>query len=57
MGGHGRQGRAVRLPDERSLNHEIVRAGYAWSFRQYSIAALESEARAAQRGLGADPRS
>jgi micrococcal nuclease len=51
----------VRLPDGRRLNHEVVRAGYAWWFRRYSsdatLAALESEARAAQRGLWADPQS
>ena len=37
----------VRLPDGRSLNHEVVRGGYAWWFRRYSsdasLATAESE--------------
>ena len=55
---YGRTVADVRLPDGRSLNHEVVRAGHAWWFRRYSkdesLAALESEARTAQRGLWAD---
>jgi hypothetical protein len=58
---HDRFGRAVAdviLPDGSSLNHELVRAGYAWWFRRYStdraLQALESEARHARRGLWAD---
>jgi len=47
----------VFLPDGRSLNQELVRAGYAWWFRRYSrdpiLARLESEARDARRGLWA----
>lgn len=49
----------VILPDGRSLNHELVRAGYAWWYRRHSSDAvlgfLESEARRAQRGLWAAP--
>ena len=55
---YGRTVADVRLPDGRSLNHEVVRGGYAWWFRRYSkdtsLAALESEARTARRGLWAD---
>jgi endonuclease YncB( thermonuclease family) len=47
--GHGR----------RDLNHEIVRAGFAWWYRQYArgdgdLEGLEREARDARRGLWAD---
>ena len=61
----GRYGRTVGeviLPDGRSLNHELVRAGLAWWYRQYAandrtLENLEREARAAKRGLWveADP--
>jgi endonuclease YncB( thermonuclease family) len=55
---YGRSIGEVFLPDGRSLNQELVRAGYAWMYRKYSsdatLAALESEARAARRGLWAD---
>jgi endonuclease YncB( thermonuclease family) len=48
----------VVLPDGRSLNEALVRAGYAWWFRRYSrddrLARLEEEARAGRRGLWAD---
>jgi micrococcal nuclease len=60
--GHDRYGRLlgeVVLPDGRSLNQELVRAGYAWWFRRYSrdgrLAQLEEEARTDRRGLWADP--
>jgi endonuclease YncB( thermonuclease family) len=60
--GRDRNGRIlanVILPDGRTLNHELVRAGFAWWFRRYStdqtLEALEAEARAAHRGLWADP--
>ena len=61
---HDRYGRTVAdviLPDGRNLNHEIVKAGFAWWYRKYApkdteLEALESEARAAKRGLWADPR-
>ncbi len=47
------------LPDGRVLNRELVGAGLAWWYRQYSqdatLGRLEAEARAAQQGLWADP--
>lgn len=56
---YGRTVGEVILPNGRSLNRELVRAGYAWWYRKYSsdtsIGLLESEARAARRGLWADP--
>ena len=46
------------LPDGRSLNRELVAAGYAWWFRRYStdrgLESLEQAARRARRGLWAD---
>jgi micrococcal nuclease len=58
--GRDRNGRLlgeVVLPDGRSLNQELVRAGYAWWFRKYSrdvtLARLEEEARQSRRGLWA----
>lgn len=49
----------VILPDGRRLNHELVRAGLAWWDPQYpketELAHLEAQARAAERGLWADP--
>jgi endonuclease YncB( thermonuclease family) len=60
--GRDRSGRLlgeVVLPDGRSLNQELVRAGYAWWFRRYSrdlqLARLEAQARRGRRGLWADP--
>jgi endonuclease YncB( thermonuclease family) len=49
----------VMLEDGRSLNHELVRAGLAWWYRQYAPAdkkleTLEKEAREAKAGLWAD---
>jgi micrococcal nuclease len=62
VSGRDRYGRLladVILPDGRSLNQELVRAGYAWWFRKYShdmrLARLEAEAREEHRGLWADP--
>ena len=62
--GRDRNGRLlgeVVLPDGRSLNQELVRAGYAWWFRRYSrdvrLARLEEEARQDRRGLWADQRA
>ena len=59
--GRDRNGRLlgeVVLSDGRSLNQELVRAGYAWWFRKYSrdarLARLEDEARQGRRGLWAD---
>jgi endonuclease YncB( thermonuclease family) len=60
---HDRYGRTVGeviLPDGRGLNRELVRAGLAWWYQKYSkdatLGQLESEARAAKRGLWADPQ-
>jgi len=48
----------VFLPDGRSLNRELVSAGYAWWFRKYSsdrsLEELEQAARLSRRGLWAD---
>lgn len=46
----------VILPDGRSLNEELVRAGLAWWYRKYAphdkqLAALEESARRAKRGV------
>jgi endonuclease YncB( thermonuclease family) len=58
---YGRLVADVILPDGRNLNHELVRAGFAWWFRRYApndraLADLEAEAREAKRGLWADPK-
>lgn len=56
---YGRKVAEVILPDGRSLNRDLIRAGYAWWYRKYSsdatLGALESEARGDRRGLWADP--
>lgn len=56
---YGRELAEVLLPDGRSLNRELVAAGFAWWYRKYStdrgLEALELEARTARRGLWADP--
>ena len=59
---YGRLVGDVLLPDGRSLNRELVRAGLAWWYRQYApkdaaLEALEAEARTAQRGLWSDPHA
>jgi micrococcal nuclease len=61
VAGHDRHGRLlgeVTLADGRSLNQELVRAGFAWWFRRYSrdsrLGQLEDEAREGRRGLWAD---
>jgi micrococcal nuclease len=51
----------IILPDGRNLNQEIVRAGFAWWYRQYAkhdevLHGLEDEARLSHRGLWADPQ-
>lgn len=56
---YGRLVGEVLLPDGRTLNHELVRAGLAWWYRQYApkdtaLAQLEAEAKTAKRGLWAD---
>ena len=53
---YGRTVAEVSLPDGRSLNREMVRAGMCWWYRAYApadrdLAALEAEAKAAKRGL------
>lgn len=51
----------VFTPDGKSLNQELVRAGFAWWFRRYSddanLKRLEAEAKANKRGLWADPHA
>ncbi len=58
---YGRTVAEVLLPDGRSLNRELVRAGLAWMYRRYtndqSLSDLEEEARVARRGLWADPHA
>ena len=49
----------VVLPDGRNLSRELVKVGLAWWDRDYpdetELAELEAQARAAKRGLWADP--
>ncbi len=56
---HGRTVADVLLPDGTNVSRELLRAGLAWWYRQYSkdvsLGALEEEARQAKRGLWADP--
>lgn len=55
---YGRELDEVFLPDGRSLNRELVAAGFAWWYRKYStdrdLEERERLARAARRGLWAD---
>jgi hypothetical protein len=56
MGKFGRLIGEVILPDGRVLNHEIVRAGFAWWFKKYAptnqiLRDLEAEARGSKKGL------
>jgi micrococcal nuclease len=55
---YGRTLGYVILPDGRNLNRELVQAGYAWWYRQFSsdssLGELETGARAARRGLWQD---
>ncbi len=51
----------VLLSDGRSLNRELVKAGFAWWYRKYApedevLAQLERDARDAKRGLWADAK-
>jgi hypothetical protein len=53
---YGRTVALVVLPDGRTLNHELVRSGFAWWYQKYAPAdttleQLEAEARATRRGL------
>jgi len=56
---YGRRFADVILPDGSVLNRELLKAGLAWWYRKYSkdknLEVLEKEARAAKRGLWADP--
>ena len=56
---HGRTVADVVLPDGTNVSRELLRAGLAWWYRQYSkdasLGALEEEAQQAKRGLWADP--
>ncbi len=59
---YGRTVAVVLLPDGRSLNHELVKAGFAWWYWRYTpddetLAQLERDARGAKRGLWADPHA
>ncbi len=58
---YGRRVGVVILPDGRSLNHELVRAGLAWMYQRYSndqsMSDLEEKPRVAGRGLWADPHA
>ncbi len=56
---YGRTVGEVILPGGRNLNQELVRAGLAWWYVQFAprdrvLAALQTEARDAKRGLWAD---
>ena len=56
---YGRTVAEIILPDNRSLNQELVRTGLAWWYRQYApkdieLEALEKEARKAKVGLWID---
>jgi endonuclease YncB( thermonuclease family) len=55
---HGRTLGFTYLEDGRELSREMLKAGYAWHYKQYNsdpeLAAMESEARQAQIGLWKD---
>jgi micrococcal nuclease len=60
--GHDKYGRTlgdVILPDGKTLNQELVRAGLAWWYQQYSkdleLRDIQQEARLAKRGLWVYP--
>ena len=60
--GHDKYGRTigdVLLPDGRTLNRELVKAGLAWWYEKYSkdtvLRDLQEEARLAKRGLWVYP--
>ncbi len=57
---YGRTIGDVFLPDGKSLNQELIKAGFGWWYRQYApngktLQALEEDARAKRGGLWADP--
>ena len=50
------------LTDGRNLNHEVVKAEFAWWYHKYApedqtLEQLEQEAREAKRGLWVDPHA
>ena len=52
----------VLLPDDTNVNYLLVKSGMCWWYRKYepdngTLEQLEHEARAAQRGLWADPHA
>lgn len=55
MDRYGRTVAEVILPDGRSLNRELIKAGLAWWYQHYSsdetLGQLQEEAKAAKRGL------
>ena len=56
---YGRTLGELYLADGRCVNHEMVRAGFAWWYRKYAprdrkLEALEMEAREARRGMWAE---
>jgi len=60
MDRYGRTVAEIVLPDQRILNQELVRQGYAWWYRKYApndrlLSKLETDARAARVGLWAQP--
>ena len=56
---YGRTLAEIILPDDTSLNWELVRLGFAWWYKKYSkdesLGHLRAEARKAKLGLWADP--
>ena len=58
---YGRVVAEVILPDGSSLNEELIKAGLAWHYKQFSkskkLAELEKEARENKQGLWSDPNA
>ena len=58
---YGRTLADVRLPDGTNVNHKLVEEGWGWWYRKYApgdtvLEGLETEARAARKGLWPDPQ-
>jgi len=58
---YGRTIADVLLPDGTNVNHALVRDGWCWWYRKYApsdtkLEMLEAVAKAAKRGLWADPK-